>query len=776
MSDAFSTSEVLDLLKMGPSTFGWDVIVCYNRDVVNRIVFMDYINRYNIDSYIGDIEDVITISENEEWRYLYDYKLDAPILSFQDSAIETSRANLTMLVQGGVEISVRKDDGAAARRITSISYVDALAGPKLVAKLDLQTVSGDVSGAGEIYLDLSKGVDFEMLTSDDGVKNSRGGEFFKELFDRLPLQKKKYALSTYESISNQFVAPEKFVLRVHKARDARVRNSPRYGDGSVIQFVAMKGRPQGTLPARDADMPYLIPDGYSATILVGQHYLLRTLVKEGLRRFSNSSLAQVSFDNEQNLQAPVGNCKLDFVAIRAENPDIPISPSLRMRMDVSDFPFFGEPGWSMASVTYGKDGADDPIVFSMLASGFQHAATITLNGREHYVPIDFSTSSFTCRILNGKIEEHRLDPKFLEPFSNYPELRPYTIRLTAALVAFYRNLDESRSTALLSPLREIDRFRDACLLFRDAGSRFRVKESYLPLDLVMFGNAAPASEAFDVVPSEKIVSARADGTDTRFLQFNTVPERSDVNWSVRVVPGFDGMEAGSIDALGRYAPPLAAHISGLQTRVIVTAGTRDASSSALVFVVKGDIRANPLISVASLGGEKHALWIGAVDAAQIEWSKESDTGGQVVAGGLIDPVSGEEVGTHHYISGPSASPPGAFSIDRIVFRNKATGSECVLHMLVVHRQLGGEVLVDERVALPPDKIKLKFLKEGEEEEVVEWKIELGGGVINSDGIYTLDPSSDMSYALISGRSGVSGYIIIPIPLIDFGKTMSLYGY
>ncbi|MCG7509240.1 hypothetical protein [Mesorhizobium retamae] len=782
--EIYSEDQVLEELRKKPRTLGWDMISVYNREKTNLILYQEYISRYTKNLHLDPINDSVAIDDNGPWEYMYDYILDAPRLSFENSSINDSVAKLSMQVMGGIEIKVTQSEGGA-KAISSISWIDALGAPKVIAALTLHRTPGNIGDEGLVYLSLNDGVDFELLFSGARQARRRFGAFFKELFDNLPPEKRRYVLNTIKLDNSQLLSPESFELRVHKPMGSNLRESPRYGDGSVVQFISMKGSSRGNMPADDAGMPYLIPDGCSATMLIGQHFLIKKIIAEGVKNFSNDKDVEVEvvFDTdnaEEALRSATikgGSRTMEGWTQKLGAFEIVVSESKWGLTKLDENPETSTTNEFKVSFPAPAANVAAEVVSIEWTGSQQPETALTISGKPFSGKIGVSwivkrDFEFKPQSYGGlKLVEKSSRMQFKVSPGDYSrewEVMPHFGTIATALE---NSLSEKVGEAFgdfVAPSEEIEHFRLASLLFRtDQSEILETTSARLPMDLAVFGNIVPKKAAFDVMPIEHTLRALDDG-EARTLQFRTVPEMQDVKWSVRAVPGFNDAYVGTIDEhTGMYIPARMIEIDGLQTRVIVTAQTAEGTSSALLNVVKRDISVNPRVTTVSLGGSPYPVWANALDKKNVTFSLESYTGGRIEAGGVRDELSGEVIGTHKYL--PGGRPDGdrsKYSIDTLTFVNSETGGIGEAYFFVPHVRFSVEVKVDYEASQLPHRVKLKAFIEGEESEGVDWIIEKGEGIIDGD-FYVPKLDGEDKFAIIIAKDGSStGVIILPIPLID----------
>lgn len=272
--------NLLNWLRSRSRLLGWDGIVAMDRSKINGVLSQEYIERFNTQAYLEPVSGDINLGPSAK-VFIHDFTLDRPRLSFENADLNDSKARLRMAVIGGNQVNLRKDvDHWYPQRLDRIG---PLTGPQLLLNLRLPDVPGSVSGSGAILLDLSRSDDFSLTFSDQQDERELGGNFFKELFNRLPPEQRVWSLGQVEASSNDHIQAEAFRLRTQakpwpKNVPTPLIGSDVEGDGALLVFIRMRGGRDGSLPDANSDFRYLIVDdrseGSSATALYDSGRLL----------------------------------------------------------------------------------------------------------------------------------------------------------------------------------------------------------------------------------------------------------------------------------------------------------------------------------------------------------------------------------------------------------------------------------------------------------------------------------------------------------------------
>lgn len=759
-----SLTELLSWMQKSPRTYDWNAIVSYDRSKTNTVLLQEYIGRFSVDSYFPPFEGSIPSTENEV-EYIYDYIVDAPRLSFENATIAKSEAKLTMWILGGAQLTIAAEVGRSPAVIRVSSY-DALQGPKLTMDLDLRVVQGTVDSAGKVQIDLKSGANPLLYYAPTRNQREKGGAYMLNRFKALEPELTEFELNDIGSQEGQFLKPDQFFIRTHAEPGAKVARAVNYGEGAVLLFISMEDENNGTLPATDADMNFLIPSGdYSSTILMGQRFMLRRIIVEACRKIAaGGTFAYKLTGPEQGFA--------EGVAVTAgEHRGAAISTSLPnfSNLSLAGFRLSLTPNFS---VTIPKGEGTLELDWS---GSQQQACSITVPGegqKQGNVDVSWKTQvsyKFELSSDSGELVLKRLDetpPQVKVAPGDFADI--HSVAQNFSEIAHYLEaqlLSELENCMLIftSLVEEIDIFRLNSLLFRGANI-VHFKSTHLPGDLALIGELAPDLTHFVVTPLEPLVPHGGA------QQFQTIPIVQGLTWRVDNIEGHTG-DPGSIDSTtGRYTAPLQDAIDGFFIRVRVTASKGEYSNSALVTVLVRDIVINPMIQIcnASEGATRYTREVaaGSMGGGALTWRIVGNTGSEIRP-------SEVEGGDHTYVSRPKADGE-KYTLDEIVVE-KGSGRSESAWVLVIHGLVNGQIKIDSTAGLPEGQVKLLFdLGEGPVTQGVTWSVMKGSGLVDQDGIYTMDPDGQYRFALIiavlppifPGLPTFYAHFILPLPLID----------
>lgn len=767
---ALSEQEVIEWLKKKPRTFGWDALVVYDRNQANTLLLQQYIDRYAVTGYFEPINGRITIDDGKHWEYMYDTVLDSPRLSFEESRPGSSFATLTMHIVGGAHLTVKQPDNSA-KHVERIDWYDPVQGPRVVATIDLEDSDGNVSEDGRVILDLSKGVKIKLTYGTTGAIQQKGGDFFQGIFDGWDDDRKIFVLNTlmhHDEVG--ILDPEEFRIRAMPAPGANVRGGAGYGNGAVMVFVAARGSSVGSLPDAEEEWEYLIPNGYSTALLVGNRYTMEKIISAGVRTFAPDAELELIASNEPG--DPIRSIRALSGDVDAGNYWLNFHGNFSLVFVEARIPL-------AKSSVYG----DGSLVISVEDSIVKMAwSASSSNGTYQTKLWQQSPSGESFVDLAWELDVHMKIGLGFEGKLNFEDWATYAISCTfeprgelapihsewwefllAGLMPVgRRKLRSVRAGVIFRGFDNVDLFRVHGLLFE--GDRIvRSRSVHMPMDLVLFGDLAPVETSFAIEPMEDVV-----GTGST-LQFAVRPAQTGLSWRVERVPGYEG-ELGTITAEGKYTASSTLPAGKPYTMVRVVASSDGRASSALIRVVARAVVVNPLVVTASKTGGNIHMSGGAIDRGALEWSIKSKTGASLTD---VPPDLGAEFDENdrYYVPG-SGSTEDIYSVDEVTARNPRSGDSHTSYVLMIELPVNTSILINEEAGLPAGQLQFELhAGSGAMEEVV-WTVVAGGGSITPDGVYTIDEASLYRFAVITGVRIVPGigkfhnYMILPVPLID----------
>lgn len=803
-----SKQDVLDWMKSGSRMMGWDSIFAIHKDKADALLIQEYIRRFNTSSYLAPVNGE-TPPDNGYKVYMQNFILDHPRLSFDNADITSSRASLRMKILGGNQVGLKQVGGHWYPQ--RIDRIEPLVGPELRLRLQLSDVPGYVADDGALTLDLRNSDDFVLTFSDSKRIRALGGDFFKVLFQGLPIHKRIWSFGRIEHGDDEVLRPESFVLRTQ--RNPAVALSPMQDDdapdvdGALLGLVSNIAR-NGAQDLPGPEFQYLIPDdsdNHSATVLFDRHeVVLGTLLRSLPREFFKD--VQVKIDRAENG---------DLTAIAVAGVLVErIEPVLETHTSPTVEPKFSCRVWGEASVPELplKDVlkiriSHDRASIELLAEHTSHLwfkgyeelnpRSAPTNARAHFlrrwsmdIVLDFYTEWSIQDVEGGRL----VDEQFRAQIRGVGEgARKVEDEPNAGEVSF-ADLSHIFWAASVVPFLLVDYigvrgafdgFREAYkkslqtdLYLRDAvektiklnfGGRILSGEQYMPHDIACFGSVAPQLTTFAVSPLEKVVIHGSK------LQLATVPAQANIIWSAESVGSVEGSpdDPGHFDrdTNGLYLAPGASGIRDAFTRVRVTATNPDTgfASSALLTVVKNALQISPLLEVCQVGDAGVSLKADTVAEGELHWRilGSQDHGRLALAAGTANT----------YV--PGANLPGErFIVEEVEVSNRQTSESrtlCIVTQMTGNGNRPDDVIVDKL----DDQLGRVWLSVsgGGQVGVSELSVVHGPGRINTDEdgklYYEAETASPAHFCVVRAywepipnwpNFSFEGFIVLPLPL------------
>lgn len=774
-----SLDDMYKWLDVEPRTRGWNAILAYDRSKTNAVLLQQYINRFSSGDYLQPITELLADNQTPTHReYLVDYVMDAPRLSFTNSGLENAKARSRQKVMGGTHMAFERPVGAPAWSVTKVALWGPIDGPTLEYDIDLKVTQGAVGRQGTVSLNIAEGVNYRMSYAETEHLAKFTGERLKAYFNKLPEAQKTFVLNEITIDQSQLLKPVRFVVRTHnkKGSGAALAANETEEEGAVLLFVTMEGQSDGALPARNSDLKYLLPDGVSATLLLGHKFFYDILVVQGLKRVAN--LSGLQYD----IELQPGNQIIQQINVRGGSRDggllyIKTIEGVSYSSVIKAF----MPGTGASDIMRGskfmKPGQPSGLVLVYWKTEGQ-SPNLYVQEVSYPVPTRWeSLGNFTISA----------DPQSMdlvisrEAGGGVPTVDLSSVPMPAAHREIMQRefkgwVDDFLTKAMLefaTPVRDINVLMLNSLLFRGK-NRVQPKETYFSHDLAIFGQVGPTLTAFTLNNLEPVIG-RGDT-----FQFSTIPAMSNVTWKVENIPGSDG-QPGTINASGRYTAPNTGQFAGDYTRVRVTATAGGSSSSALVSVLRYDIAINPLAQVVGAGDSAgREVSAGALNGDELVWSiADPSTGATVMP-------SAKEGGDHTYYPGPKSDDRHLFlGLDQIVVTNPRTKKTERSAVLVLHRKADITITILSGSGGPANQVKLQATFDGwpidPEEEDLSWAVFAGSGQVDpKTGVFTVDPLGSHKFAVVTAhipgrgsRVSEDGFIILPIPLYSVPEAIRM---
>jgi hypothetical protein len=794
-----SLEALLAWMKGTSRMLGWGMIVALERDKANLLMRQEYIRRFDSGSYLPPIRGEVPIVDDKWMELVIDFVMDVPLLSFENADLNDSKAMLSMAVVGGSQLTLTRE--SVGWKVQKIDEIDPLQGPKLYLDLLLNKVPGNVDDDGRIILDLSESDQFRLTFGQTAEEQRLGGNFFRDLFNKLPAEQRIWPLGRIERGTSELMRPQSFALRT-QASGAAARNprSSERGNGAILALVRMEGSEEGSYPG--ANFRYLIPDdagkNYSATVLFDWMRLSPFLgwqqkLINGIKSLFNTNELEYLYNGSQLESVIVKSGGIPIAADHEYNFPLVLEgrwvvATVRRGTSVvyanSVQPFTLTLGTRSASIRWRSECAEDVKMYYPAENGdvlgpFDMGLDLIYELDVVYELTDITAGDGTVESVMRPVvfdlsitSEKRVEQK--EAARDFTEaligmvLVILMVTLERVHFAISSLLLEAklyiqvRSQVALKPLINN-------IIKMNFGRAIEREQIRSPYDIGYFGRLDPTQTSFVISPMQPLMPQ----DDTQ--QFSTVPVVNSVLWTVEnLLKGAD--DPGTIDAAGLYKSPPAALIEGRFKRVRITA-TDPASghhSSALVTVLVNELSVHPLIQICDVGS-KVELAAGALGGGELLWSIKNPVANE--SGEVLPSIQPE--GDHTYHHGPVVADR-TYVVDEIEVKNSRTNQTRSVHVLALQGTPGATVrIVSTDLVL--GQVQLEAIVNMRPKDQAVWELPLGGpGSIDaSTGLYQADLAATERFVLIftvvddPDWGKFEGHLILPLPLVELPRLLQV---
>jgi len=543
-----SKNDLLQSLKDKTVTLGWDAISIFDRNHVNMVMEQQYVNKMANGTHFPLISKTVVGNGDSQTIILDSLLFGPPLVSFEASNIESSYVKVRLELVSGTVTLLGEDDA-----ITRVDEVNSVNGYVVELKVALEKVEGSVDNQGKVQINFASSslleINFPGMQLPAIVI-----DYFRNYFMDNPVS---YVINTIDVSGDNILTPQKFIVRTQPAPGALDRNSMNYGNGAVLVFIATKANPSGGNHPANA-FPWLLPTGYSSTLIVSSSLLINNFVKPQIETLFDKSSWVVERINESNSDSAF--------CLKAH--------SVEMINDPAEFVILGSRMWT------GHVGKSNKIVkekYSLVLNGCYFKPDVNglvLSAEENDIfDIDFGIKSTKCiadptggSACFDYFYETTLGLKFDGEIKYTSTLNAqnevaitgadgfFTLKNKSSLPSwweidwggvifdrFSNEINDEITRLKEFTLSDIKVSLVSHVIFSE-DIEVSFSDVYIPGDIVLFGELAPKSTAFRIDPLRSVVGLN----DTR--QLTVSPERS-VNWSIS--PSF-----GSINTLtGLYTAP-----------------------------------------------------------------------------------------------------------------------------------------------------------------------------------------------------------------------------
>jgi len=254
--------DINNQLKIKSATQGWDVMVAYNRDVINNLFHKKYIQQIADGTYYP----AFNYDNSTYGLSCHNIILGPPTISFENSTTTDSKATIRLELISG-DFTHTDTDG----QVTKWESISSGDGYGLKLDIELRFGEGVVSESGDISVNLYEGT----LQGVDGI-DELPDEMLQELKYYLNENKISYQVGRLTNTINDFWYPISFIIRTQRYPDTG--NDSQNSNGALLLFIETNYGGRGNI---DLENPlWVIPDDKTASLLISEAIMTSYRVRQ----------------------------------------------------------------------------------------------------------------------------------------------------------------------------------------------------------------------------------------------------------------------------------------------------------------------------------------------------------------------------------------------------------------------------------------------------------------------------------------------------------------
>jgi len=743
-------NALLEWFGAEPRMREWDIIVALARDDLNRLIEQVFIEQFNATSFGQPFTARLDYELTE--RYLQDFILGPPRLSFDDTGLNDSRANLSMAVVGGSDIVLQH---GVQWEVSRLEWIQPMQGPVLRMVVALHDTPGSIEVDGSLNLDLKNANNFILDFRGEPNLQRLGGEVFEALFKKMPDSDKVFNLGKFVNNDPYFTPLHLFWLRTQANHDPG-----RAGEGAVLVFMSTDKNFGGKPPGENHDFRFLIPNDLpacSASVLFQPNYVAFPIFFQSVL----SLLDSYDLPIVDGFTWTIPNAHMTIERGDIQNHDVrDLYEKLRAAAGVlkdDKVAEFISKGKGL-TLTYLPDDAelemDWECIFEIPTDPISMKQGFVLNNRYRMI-----------------FEKDKLEFKLVSSDAQYD---PITAGLQGGLIELimliiakfvdiaWRGVLDIMLASMTDSLNKLVLEGGGGLLRNIVQLRFGNTliggEGHSRHEIITFNTLGKIDGIPDVQPRWPNVPVGGQA------QFKVANASGPISWHVEALDAGQ-MPVGSIDATGRYTVPADARLSGfVRERVCATQG--EVPGYTMVTIAHDALSIAPLVQVLSPRGSM-LLDAGSSDASPtFQWTID----GQPVQG---NPTAAQ-------IQFTAAEPDRGYpTFTRVQVSVGTVAREACVITLAQQPALTLKVRIDE-VDAGKGEVSLRMTIPVEPGKRVTWKIEFGGGTVSAldedqaKALFRVGQATTERVAVVqvsvatpdAAPTGV-GFIVLPLPLYEY---------
>jgi hypothetical protein len=779
-------NELLVEMQGKSFTYGWDALTLYDQRKANELLHQLYIERFNTeDGYIKPMSIEIRFGDGDYKDHIFDLKLSAPRLSFENSAPDLgAQTRLTMDMIGGMIVTTKKENNVTY--VSKMLQVLPLGGPQLT--MEVPVTKGGVGGLGKVLIDLKNATNFKANFVIGPIDQATAGKYFEEYFKvNLSPEMKIFELGELKGDLTGNLVPNNFEIRTRKSSVTAVFGDLEYGDGAIMMFITLKGGTDGTNYSTNSSLYPIPTDGgavkYTGAMLLSSRVLFDRIMRGPAVEEIGNGVSFLGYSGGYDLafalEGASGGIPLEFRGHYQQRASGVVKKDIYISMDL-EFGFKQDAGGKPLTIKSAGDCIEfwlrkdyKPYIRERVDSheiiGEDTDKTLPADLQCNYserfdVRLDKGTGVVSFQSNNAPEFSFYLSPPDLE----WVVINQGTIQqvITKEIQPKLENLLPRLTTPT------IDTFLLRNLLFPNHNA-LQLTDAFVPGDLAVFGQIDPLRTTTVLAPLNKTIGAGET------LQFCLTPMPDNVEWAAVDVDGHM-LLPDAISTCGLFTAP--SKLTDGFVAVMVTAkGTLNnlpVQSSALVTVLQSATVTNPMYNSCDIG-KSLELSAQSLGDTPLVWDIKTKQWGSSL--GAEDPA---KPGFRQYTAGTNMDPDVPFPIDIIEVKNTADDTVSYIYIMLKKTLVVVPLALHE--SSDPVKGTIKFQMLGNNGQpivptpgvtTVTWELLHGNGELDEEtGIYTepntVVPGSFVVISAVADFSGVMqlhGRTAIPLPLRKYAE-------
>ena len=258
-----SLAQLLSQMKDKPVTLGWGAILAVGRAQMNQFLKQQYFQAFGELKFFPPFNAEVDL-DNSGYLIarLSDVVLGPPELFFDVDPESGLIAKMRMSLVGGTYSKFQYETGIEEPVFQQSQRIAESMGFTIETTLSLAEVLGVIDQSGQARLEFSsEELTYSCNLEIDGPALELGAAF-KSFISAQESFRLDYNLGHISLKDYNFLSPAEFHVRTQKFPSASREDS---NEGAVLFFIRLKSSAEnGSLPVRDDDLPYFIPDDKAA--------------------------------------------------------------------------------------------------------------------------------------------------------------------------------------------------------------------------------------------------------------------------------------------------------------------------------------------------------------------------------------------------------------------------------------------------------------------------------------------------------------------------------